>query len=143
MPEYDDFPANKVTAPQTIEVQVIEKEDDVLKYTQGKRQVIVESLMRKELDNLNNAQISLLTASLDGMDRSALGRKRLQTDEKIGASQAMAAALISRVLATPGALQAGQAVGARQSIAVPGEMDSDAPQMDYNTFMAQSSEKSD
>ncbi len=148
MQEMDNFPQNKMTASQTIEVQVIENEDEALRYTQGKRQQIVEALIKKDLNDLNSAQISLLSASLDGIDRSAMGRKRLKSDEKIGSAAALAAAVIAQVLAAPGAMQVGQAAGIRtaipqlptdvpEPIIVPGEMDSDAPQMDYNTFMAQ------
>jgi hypothetical protein len=166
MDEYDNFPPieppkggsvlrNDGNPPQNIEVQVIEKEDDVLLFTQKARQQIVKSLMGKDLNDLNSAQISLLAGMLDGMDRSALGRKRLQTDEKVGANNAVAAALIAKVLATPGALQAGQvdvAVTPRKAIpmlpdvgepaTVPGEMESDARQMNYDTFMTQTSGES-
>lgn len=163
MDEYDNFPPpaptntgsvmrNDGTPPQNIEVQVIEKEDDVLLYTQKARQQIVTALMRKDLNDLNASQISLLGGMLDGMDRAALGRKRLQTDEKIGANNAVAAALIAKVLSTPGALKSGQVdldatprkavpvlpdIGEPQT--VPGEMESDARQMTYDTFMTQTS----
>lgn len=160
MDEYDNFPPivtppadNKQLAPQNIVVEVIEKEDDVLAFTQKSRQQIVKSLMGRSIDDLNASQISLLTASLDGMDRSALGRKRLQTDEKVGASQAMAAAVIAQVLAAPGAMRHGQIVEGQaprreiprlpaevpEPVTVPGEMEADAPQMNFDTFMAQTS----
>jgi hypothetical protein len=164
MDEYDNFPPiappapgsimrNDGTPPQNIEVVVIEKEDDVLQFTQKARQQIVKSLMGKDLNDLNASQLSLLTASLDGMDRSALGRKRLQTDEKIGANNAVAAAIIAKVLSTPGALKAGQVdadATPRKSIpqlpadpvtieTVDGEMEADARQMTYDTFMTQTS----
>jgi hypothetical protein len=162
MDEYDNFPPlvlqndgsvlhDKSTAPQNIEVEVIEKEDDILKFTQKARQQLVKSLMSKNIEDLNASQISLLTSSLDGMDRSALGRKRLQTDEAVGASNAMAAAIIARVLATPGAMTVGQGDGTERRaiptlptevpdpVVVPGEMESGAAQMSYDTFMAQSS----
>jgi hypothetical protein len=160
MDEYDNFPPvdqprapkNEMT-PQKIEVQVIEKEDEVLQFTQGARQKIVKALMGKSIDDLNASQISLLTASLDGMDRSALGRKRLQTDEKVGANNAMVAAVIAQVLAAPGSQRVGMVqegqVPRREiprlpaevpdPITVPGEMESDAPQMNFDTFMAQTS----
>jgi hypothetical protein len=140
--------------PQKIEVQVIEKEDDVLQFTQKSRQQIVKALMGKSIDDLNASQISLLTASLDGMDRSALGRKRLQTDEKVGNANAMAAAVVAQILANPAARQAaGQIVDGQaprreiprlpaevpEPVTVPGEMESDAPQMNFDTFMAQTS----
>lgn len=164
MDEYDNFPPieppksgsvlrDDGRPPQNIEVEVIEKEDDVLRFTQRSRQQIVKSLMSKDLNDLNSAQISLLAGMLDGMDRSAMGRKRLQTDEKVGNANAMAAAVIAQVLANPGAMKAGQIIDGQEPrralpvlpadvpepTTVPGEMDSDSPQMNYDTFMAQTS----
>lgn len=160
MDEYDNFPPvvpagapkNEMT-PQKIEVQVIDKEDDVLQFTQKARQQIVKALMGKSIDDLNASQISLLASSLDGMDRSALGRKRLQTDEKVGANNAMVAAVIAQVLAAPGAKLVGQVIEGQaprreiprlpaevpDPVTVPGEMEADAVQMNFDTFMAQTS----
>jgi hypothetical protein len=162
--DYDDDEAQHDHTPQTIGVnqaapivvQVIEGEDHVLTYTQKKRQQIVTAMMGEDGEKLNSLEKGdkmVVLAALDGMDRAALGRKRLKTDEKIGASQAQAAALIAQVLQTPGAMQAGMVidgqiqerravpqlpVGLPEPEVVPGEMDSDAAQMDFDTFMAQS-----
>jgi hypothetical protein len=135
--------------PQTIEV--IQNEDAVLTYTQKQRQKIVERLMKLEHDKLEGSDKTMLLMALDGMDRSALGRKRLKSDENISASQAAVAGLIAKVLATPGALQAGMMIDGittrpvpqlpadiPEPDLVPGELDSGAPQMSYDTFMAQS-----
>jgi hypothetical protein len=141
----------KQQTPQTIEViEVIENEDQVLSYTQKQRQKIVHRLITKKHEELESSDKTMLLMALDGMDRSALGRKRLKSDEKIGASQAAAAALIAQVLQAPGAMHHGLVVdGVINRIApqlpatlpdpkvVPGEMDADAAQMDYDTFMAQ------
>jgi hypothetical protein len=138
--------------PQTIEV--IQNEDQILHYTQGQRKTIVERLMKMEHDKLEGSDKTMLLMALDGMDRSALGRKRLKTDENVAASQVAVAGLIAKVLATPGALQAHQLLDGLTSrpipqlpaeipepTLVPGEMDTEAPQMDYTTFMTQPSQE--
>lgn len=162
--DHDDDEAQYDHTPQTIGVntaapivvQVIEGEDNVLTYTQKKRQQLVTQLMGEngeKLQNLEKGDKMVVLAALDGMDRAALGRKRLKTDEKIGASQAQAAAIIAQVLQAPGAMHAGMVIDGQIQQArpvpqlptslpepevVPGEMDSDAAQMDFDTFMAQS-----
>jgi hypothetical protein len=142
----------KQQTPQTIEViEVISNEDEILHYTQKTRQRIVQRLMNKTHDQLEGSDKTMLLMALDGMDRSAMGRKRLKTDEKVGASQAMAAALIAQVLAAPGALRAHQGISNRpipqlpadipEPILVPGELEQTVSQMDFDTFMARSSEE--
>jgi hypothetical protein len=144
----------KPAAPAPVIVQVIETEDGVLSYTQKKRQQIVTAMMGdngEKLNNLEKGDKMVVLAALDGMDRAALGRKRIKSEEKTNANAALAQAVIAQVLMTPGAMQAGQVEGARRDapkltldipdpVTVPGEMDSDAPQMNFDTFMAQSSE---
>lgn len=152
--QYDHTPQTiGVKAAAPIVVQVIDGEDNVLTYTQKKRQQLVTQMMGEDgekLANLEKGDKMVVLAALDGMDRAALGRKRLKTDEKTAASQAAAAALIAQVLQAPGALQAGLVIdGIARPVpqlptsipepeVVPGEMDSDAAQMDFDTFMAQS-----
>jgi hypothetical protein len=150
-PEIIEKPHQAEQAVQ--ETEVIENEDQVLNYTQRKRQQIVTQMMGakgEKLKDLERGDKMVLLQALDGMDRSALGKKRLKTDEKIGASQAAAAALIAKVLTAPGINQAGMASGITRAsvpvlpaevpdpVLVPGEIATDAPQMDVDTFMAQS-----
>lgn len=143
-----------VNQGQPIVVQVIEGEDAALSYTQKKRQQIITAMMGENGEKLNSLERGdkmVVLQALDGMDRAALGRKRLKTDEKIGASAAATAALIAQVLQAPGAQQHGMVVDGvitrvvpqlpadiPEPQVVPGEMDGEAAQMDYETFMAQS-----
>jgi hypothetical protein len=150
--EYDRFPETSGSDGAVQNIEVIESDDQVLSYTQRKRQQIVTEMMGtngEKLKNLERGDKMVLLQALDGLDRSALGKKRLKTDEKTAASAQAAAALIAKVLTAPGVSQAGTANVPRAAIPslptdipdpmlVPGEIATDAPQMDVDTFMAQS-----
>jgi hypothetical protein len=150
--EYDRFPETSGSDAAIQNIEVIENEDQVLNFTQRKRQQIVTQMMGAEgekLKDLERGDKMVLLQALDGMDRSALGKKRLKTDEKTAASAQAAAALIAQVLTAPGINHAGRGDAPRAAIPtlptdipdpqlVPGEIATDAPQMDVDTFMAQS-----
>jgi hypothetical protein len=150
--EHDRFPETSSPDAAIQNIEVIENEDQVLNFTQRKRQQIITQMMGtngEKLKELERGDKMVLLQALDGMDRSALGKKRLKTDEKTAASAAAAAALIAQVLTAPGVSQAGRSDAPRASVPtlptnipdpqlVPGEIATDAPQMDVDSFMAQS-----
>ena len=83
-----------VSSPQTTD-----PDDEVLQFTQSKRMEIVNKLTAKGIPTDSNDDMGNLLKTLDGMDRVALGRKRIKADEGIaGANQAAAAAVIATLL---------------------------------------------
>lgn len=122
-------------------------EDQVLAYTQNKRIVIVDKLTENGKIPDDKIQASLLTSSLDGLDRSALTRKRISADEKSSQDTAGAAALIARLLMQQGSNrnnvndsniidtvvpELGHEIPSPEL--VPGETDINPLQMNFETF---------
>lgn len=135
--------------------EVPNDEDRVLDYTLRQRQAIIVSMTGEEgedLKGLSPRELDVVLAALDGMDRVALGRKRLKSENIALANQAAAAAMIARILGAPGIGQAGQRPaqqadalqgaipmlppGVPEPVLVPGEADIEAAQMNVDTFMA-------
>lgn len=73
-------------------------EDEILSYTHSKRKEVVEHITKGGIPN-DKADVSVLLKALDGMDHSALSRKRIKVEEAHNKHQEHAAALISKVLA--------------------------------------------
>lgn len=72
-------------------------EDELLSYTREKRKALVEKLTDGGVPTDTKDQ-SILLAALDGLDRSALTRMRIRTDEKANTDNANAAAIIAKTL---------------------------------------------
>ncbi|WP_144106722.1 hypothetical protein [Paraburkholderia sp. BCC1886] len=148
---YPEITPPAKAAPQTIEVEVLPSDDHVLSYTQRQRQLLITTMMGEKgekLSELDKGEKMVVLHALDGMDRQAISKKRLDTDKEISASQAEVAGIIAQVLAGTVGRSPG-AVGGRKDVPqlptniaepefVPGEISVDAPQMDVDTFMAQS-----
>lgn len=132
--------------------QTQDVDDQVLDFTQTKRREIVDKLTASGIPVTDNEQMSTLLKTLDGMDRVALGKKRIKADENIaGANQAAAAAVVAHLLQKAG--NAGIApfqsatlvdrvpptLGADipRPVLVEGEMDVVTPQLSYDTFIEQ------
>jgi hypothetical protein len=153
--------ASQHTAREAPVVEVPDDDDGVLDYTLRQRQTIIVTIAGAKGENLNGLsarELDVMLAALDGMDRVALGRKRLRSENMALARQAEAAAIIARVLGAPGIAQAGQQLLLRtgasegpapfvpatamlpasvpEPVLVPGETDMDAAQMNVDTFMA-------
>jgi hypothetical protein len=75
----------------------VSREDDVIVYTQQKREMVVDHLMKTGVPE-DTAQLSLLLGALSDMDRTALGSKRLRVDDKAVSTAQQAAHLIGEVL---------------------------------------------
>ena len=145
-----------------VPVDVPDSEDKVLDYTLRQRQAIIATVAGKKgesLKDLSPRELDVVLAALDGMDRVALGRKRLKSENIALANQAAAAAVIARILGTPGIGQAGQRadqqphqpgepgtaiptlpltlpISVPEPVFVPGETDMEATQMNVDSFMA-------
>lgn len=135
----------------TVSSQMIDDDDQILQYTQGKRQEIVSKLTAKGIPTDDSKQMQALLATLDGMDRVALGKKRIKADEGIaGANQAAAAAVIATLLQKAGSagMRPFEAVDViprtpptlgsdiPEPVLVKGETDTVTQQMSYEAFQA-------
>ncbi|WP_233874271.1 hypothetical protein [Paraburkholderia adhaesiva] len=149
--QYVSMPAGQRGQPGTgAGIDGFDDEDQILDYTVRERRRIIVTMVGEDgasLKDLSLRHLDVLLAALDGMDRVALGKKRLKSENLALASQAAAAAIIARILGTPGigqgALLARQQQGITvlpasvpEPVLVPGETDMDAAQMDVDTFMA-------
>lgn len=75
----------------------ITAEDEDLDYTRQMRRQLVESLIVKgEMPTDPKDRIVFLQA-LDGMDRAALGKKRIDADKELGNQQAQAAGILAEL----------------------------------------------
>lgn len=69
--------------------------DQTMAYTQGKRRQVIEAITKnKEFVN-DTKQTALVLHALDGMDRQAIGIKRIKIDEKANDTAAGAAGIIA------------------------------------------------
>ena len=72
-------------------------EDQVLAYTHNKRKIIVDTLMTKGVpEDVGTAKV--LIATLDGMDKSALTRKKIKVEERANVHVEQAATIIAKIL---------------------------------------------
>lgn len=76
----------------------LEEEDSIFAYTNERRKHIVTTLMKEDMALKDPAYAKIVLQALDGLDKVALGRKRIKVDEKINTNQEMAAGLIARLL---------------------------------------------
>lgn len=131
--------------------QMIDDDDQILQFTQGKRQEIVSKLTAKGIPTDDSKQMQALLATLDGMDRVALGKKRIKADEGLaGANQAMAAGVIATLLQRAGSAgvrpfevldappRTPPVLGSEipDPVLVKGETDTVTQQMSYEAFQA-------
>lgn len=142
-----------MTAVQNTEQQMPEAMDDdrVLAYTQNVRKNIVNELTRSKAFPEDKGEQILLMQALDGMDRAAISNKRIKSDEKAQNSVAGAAGIVAQLLS-----QMGGMVNMPKQLddnvvdvmpkmlteeipepqLVPGEIEINAGQLDYNTFVS-------
>lgn len=126
----------------------LEDEDQILAFTQRERKKIVAHIFKNGVpDDPAVAKVGI--AALDGMDKAALGRKRIKVDERTNDNAEHAAGMISKLLAaasggrpyevdTPDASRNAPTLPddiPRPSL-VDGETSVAAPQDNFNDFMA-------
>lgn len=126
----------------------LDAEDNILGYTHSVRKGIVVALMPNGQLPSDPANTKIVLAALDGMDRSALTRKRIKTDEKKIDSDAAAAELISKVLIAAGSSgnkrnlpitqRALPVLGTDvpEPLLVEGETSTNAPVQNYDSFVS-------
>jgi hypothetical protein len=125
----------------------IDSDDDVLAYTCGIRQQLVASMVKGGMPADTKEQMVLLSALAD-MDRTALGKKKIKSDEGVNGARVTAAATLAQLFMDPRLKQLGHArageVGTipvlgehvEMPALVQGELDDYTGAMSYETFMA-------
>ena len=117
-----------------------------LDYTRSKRMQLINSITEKGVP-ADLKDRSILLQALDGMDRAALSKMKIKSDEGISNGQAAAAAILAELFNDPRTRNVGKSndlVGSVQvlSIAVqpdqllPGELDINPVAESYDSFMA-------
>jgi hypothetical protein len=99
----NEAPVNTPKQPVEVLPEVtaadVPDEDQVLAYTHQQRKRIVKELTEKGVPVTDTKQMSILLGTLDGMDRQALSRKRMNADKEIAKGQQDAnAELLASVL---------------------------------------------
>lgn len=129
-----------------METKKLVSDEDVLAYTRGKRQDLVEYLTQNGAPKCKEDQVVLL-ASLDGLDRSALSRMKIQAEQENAAMGASAAAMVAAVLSQVGTRNIYQVEGGvdREApklpaeipdpVVVEGELDTGTQNLDYDSFI--------
>jgi hypothetical protein len=121
-------------------------EDAVLSFTQATRMGIVRELVKPGKVPEDRGQQALLMQALDGLDRQALTKKKIDADNGMATAQAQAAGIISRLLEHVPRVKSGTIIeGVTRELPllgnaipepqlVPGEIDTHPTQMDFETF---------
>jgi len=126
-------------------------DDQALNYTQGVRKKLIEAtFVNNKIPDDKGHQIILLQA-LDGMDRAALGNKRIKTDAASNDVLAESSSLIAQMLNTIGSKLTKRDESEIVDVdfkppvlgpsipepeLVPGETEIGAKQLDYDSFMS-------
>lgn len=92
---------SEISAPQT-EVQVLPPamdEDQVLDYTQQQRRFVIDKLTGNGAHLPDDTKdVNLILGALDGMDRNALGRKRIRVEEQANKTGSAMTGLVAEML---------------------------------------------
>jgi hypothetical protein len=117
-------------------------EDIQLDFSQETRMNVAKKLLTKGVPE-NSDDIRLLLTVLDGVDRTAIGRKRIATDEKVADSAIMEREIIARLLSRdddflpmkPAKQQAQPANVLVEYTPKPGEAEVGIVTLSYNDFV--------
>lgn len=127
-------------------------DDQALQYTQGLRKQIIGTLTKggTQLPVADKNQMAIILQAADGLDRAALGNKRIKVEEQANKTQEEAAGIIGQLLQTVTSQKPFEAIDVesrpvREAPALPadvppptlvdGETATTAPQQDYASFM--------
>jgi hypothetical protein len=73
-------------------------DDQDIEFVRGERQRIVKAIAGTAIPVDDSKKMAVLLSALDGIDRSAIARKRIRSEDKAAAGMSGAAALIAKVL---------------------------------------------
>lgn len=128
--------------------QQISAEDQDLDYTRELRRTFVNELVQEGQVIKDPDKFTMFKELLNGLDKAALGRKKIRSDEKIADKEAEAAAMIATLLNRPDIKTFGIIDGATREmlpmlpetdfevVILPGEMDISPIMEDFHTFTA-------
>jgi hypothetical protein len=129
----------------------ISQEDSVLDYTQAKREQVVNRLSSNGMPG-DVKELSVILAALDGMDRAALTKKKIQSESELGSKAALAGAAITELLtnlrsqpggdrpnATVQEAQVTAPMGLSAPSILPGELEGSDPTVNYENLIEKES----
>lgn len=99
---------------------------DDLAYTRSKRKQIIEHITAKGIPEDVKMQ-SILLQSLDGMDRAALGKMKIKSDEGVSSAQLAAAAIMATIFNDPRVKTIGKTDSATREVPI---LDTSLPQVE-------------
>ena len=119
--------------------------DDLdLDFTRTMRRRLIDDMTKDKIPD-DPKERALLLQACDGMDRAALSKKKIKSDEGVSNTMALAAETISQLFTNPRLKNLGKIDGAVGEIpvlrelpaptVVPGELDTAPPMQNYETFM--------
>lgn len=94
----------------------ITSQDRDLEYTNAVRKRLVASLTEDDKMPTETKDKMVLLAALDGIDRSAMGLKRIEADREIGGNQSQASAILAELFRDGRTLKVGLSIGERTDI---------------------------
>lgn len=114
-----------------------------LEYTRAKRRDLVEKLTKTGMPGDIKEQ-SILLQTLDGIDRAALGKMKIKSDEGLSNAQAAAASILSSIFNDPRTKSIGKGAGVIPVLdadiaptkLVEGELDSNPITGNFEDFMS-------
>lgn len=133
------------------DVKTVDEQE--LDYTKNLRKKIAEEILKKEVKDLEPKDLNVVLAALDGIDRQALTKMRIKSDEGVSSSQAEIAQAIVTAYMDPRMKRAARMRSETpqpipelpDDLPVPkimeGEMDSNVSRDDYASFMAKHGNK--
>ena len=123
-------------------------DDNDLSFVREKRKQIINHYLDQGIDKLNDIkEVALVATLLNDMDRTALSKKRLKTDDKKNNNSAAAIDLISKIFTEKNVKDIVPEDAVAKLVApelevtldnveiVEGEMDTNASMEDYESFM--------
>lgn len=125
----------------------MDDDDNDLDYTRQARMKLIASMTNGGMPSDNKDRQTLL-AALDGMDRAALAKKRIKSEEGISSSKALAAETIAQIfmdarlksITSPTMNELGQIPLLRNDLPVPdlvdGELETNPSVETYDSFMS-------
>jgi hypothetical protein len=140
--------SNKLGGFDMSQVEVVDRDDEVLDYTQGVLRSLTEDILKKGIAEVGEDERKLLIVALKDQAMTAVQRKRIKVEQQAVNNQETAAGLIADLLKDRDAIRMFQAkdvtprsapkLGSEYAdpVLVPGVTDINPPQLDVNSFMA-------
>jgi len=139
------------------QVEVVDRDDAVLDYTQGVLRDLAEDILKKGMAEVGDDDKKVLLVALRDMAGTAIGRKRIKVEERVADTAEGTAGLIAQILhdstlmnhfrADPKDITPRAKVVLGSDIPeptfLPGEMDIQTAQQDVDSFMARTAHLSE